>query len=116
VLGAVQDTTEGGSTVIVLGPLIEVTIIAIDIYKWVVIVWIILSWLIAFNVINTQNRFVYAVNHFLYRATEPVLRPIRRFIPVIGGLDISPVVLFLALFFVQRLLQNLYIQLISASY
>jgi YggT family protein len=102
--------------VIVLGPLIEVIIIAIDIYKWIVIIWIILSWLIAFSVINTHNRFVYIVNHFLYRATEPALRPIRRFVPVIGGLDISPIVLFLALFFVQRILQNLYIQLISGAY
>ena len=101
---------------IILGPLIEVTIIAIDIYIWVVIVWIILSWLIAFNVINTHNRFVYAVNHFLYRATEPALRPIRRFVPVIGGLDLSPIVLFLALFFVQRVLANIYHSLISGSY
>lgn len=101
---------------IVIGPLIEVTIIAINIYKWVVIVWIIMSWLIAFSVINTHNRLVYTVNHFLYRATEPALRPIRQFVPIIGGLDISPVILFLALFFVQRILQNLYVQLLSASY
>ena len=101
---------------IVVGPLIEVTIIAIDIYKWVIIIWIILSWLIAFNVINTHNRFVFAVNHFLYRATEPALRPIRRFVPVIGGLDISPIVLFLALYFAQRILQNLLFQLTSSVY
>ncbi len=101
---------------IVLDPLIQVTIIAIDIYKWVVIVWIILSWLTAFNVINTHNRFVYAVNRFLYRATEPALRPIRRIVPLIGGLDLSPIVLFLALFFVQRVLQNFRHSLISGSY
>ena len=101
---------------IVLGPLIEVTIIAINIYKWVVIVWIIMSWLIAFSVINTHNRFVYTVNHFLYRATEPVLRPIRRFVPVIGGLDVSPVVLFLGLYFVQRILENLHFRLMTGAY
>jgi YggT family protein len=102
--------------VIVLGPLIEVTIIAIDIYKWVIIVWIILSWLIAFNVINTHNRFVDSVNHFLYRATEPALRPIRRFVPIIGGLDLSPIVLFFALYFAQRVLQNLLYSLTSGGY
>ena len=101
---------------IVLGPLIEVIIIAIDIYIWVVIIWIIMSWLIAFNVINTHNRFVYAVNHFLYRATEPALRPIRRFVPVIGGLDVSPIVLFLALFFLQRVLLNVLSELSSGVY
>ena len=101
---------------IILGPLIEVIIIAIDIYIWVVIIWIIMSWLIAFNVINTHNRFVFAVNHFLYRATEPALRPIRRFIPVIGGLDVSPIVLFLALFFIQRVLQNLLFKISTGVY
>ncbi len=101
---------------IVLGPLIEVAIIAIDIYIWVVIIWIILGWLIAFNVINTHNRFVYAVNHFLYRATEPALRPIRRFVPVIGGLDVSPIVLFLALYFLQRVLGNLLVRMTSGVY
>jgi YggT family protein len=100
----------------VLGPLIEVIIIAIDIYIWIVIIWIIMSWLIAFSVINTHNRLVYTVNHFLYRATEPALRPIRRFVPVIGGLDVSPIVLFLALYFVQRVLQNLLFRLMSSAY
>ena len=100
----------------ILGPLIEVILIAIDIYIWVVIIWIIMSWLIAFNVINTHNRFVFAVNHFLYRATEPAMRPIRRFIPIIGGLDVSPIVLFLALFFIQRVLGNLLVRMSSGVY
>ena len=101
---------------IILGPLIEVTIIAIDIYKWVVILSIIVSWLIAFNVINTHNRFVLSVQHFLYRATEPALRPIRRFVPVMGGLDVSPIILFLLLYFLQRVLQNILFSIQSASY
>ena len=101
---------------IVLGPLIQVTILAIDIYKWVVIISIILSWLVAFNVINTHNRFVLSVQHFLYRATEPALRPIRRFVPVMGGIDVSPIVLFLLLIFLQMVLSNIFLSLQSASY
>ena len=64
----------------------------------------ILSWLIAFNVLNTQNRFVYSVADILYRVTDPVLGPIRRFLPDLGGVDISPVVLILGLMFLQNLL------------
>ena len=68
--------------------LIEVLLIVIDIYIWLLIAMAILSWLIAFNVINTRNRFVATVIDFLYRITEPALRPLRRIIPTIGGLDI----------------------------
>jgi YggT family protein len=73
----------------------------IDIYIYVLIASAILSWLIAFNVLNTNNRFVYMVSDFLYRVTEPVLRPIRRFVPLLGGIDISPVVLILILIFLR---------------
>ena len=61
----------------------------------------ILSWLIAFNVVNTQNRFVYTVADMLYRVTEPALRPIRNIIPNLGGIDISPVILILFLLFIR---------------
>ena len=91
---------------IILGPLIEVTIVATDLYMWVVIISAVFSWLIAFNVVNTSNRFVYAVVDFLYRITEPALRPIRRLLPNLGGVDISPVILILALYFLQRVLRN----------
>ena len=64
----------------------------------------ILSWLLAFNVLNTHNRFVYLLSDFLYRITEPALRPIRRVVPLLGGVDISPVVLILLLIFVQNLI------------
>jgi YggT family protein len=64
----------------------------------------ILSWLVAFNVLNTSNRFVYMVGDFLYRITEPALRPIRRFVPSLGGVDISPVVLILLLVFLRDFL------------
>lgn len=76
----------------------------ISLYIYVLIASAILSWLIAFNVINTHNRFVYLVSDFLYRVTEPALRPIRRFVPLLGGVDISPVVLILLLIFLRDFL------------
>ena len=76
----------------------------IDIYVWLIILQVVLSWLIAFNVLNTNNRFVYMVGDFLYRITEPAMRPIRRILPNLGGIDLSPLVLLLLLFFAQRLL------------
>ncbi len=76
----------------------------INIYVWLIILQVVLSWLIAFNVLNTNNRFVYLVGDFLYRITEPAMRPIRRILPSLGGIDLSPLVLLLLLFFAQRLL------------
>jgi YggT family protein len=82
-------------------PLIGFIVLVIDLYIWVVIIGAILSWLIAFNVVNTQNRFVYSVADMLYRVTEPALRPIRRVLPNLGGIDISPVILILILLFIR---------------
>jgi YggT family protein len=82
-------------------PLIGFIVLVIDLYIWVVIAGAILSWLIAFNVVNTQNRFVYSVADMLYRITEPALRPIRRVLPNLGGIDISPVILILILLFIR---------------
>lgn len=76
----------------------------VNIYIWLLIASAILSWLVAFNVINTRNRFVYAVGDFLFRVTEPALRPIRRVLPNLGGIDLSPVVLILLLVFLRNLL------------
>ena len=76
-----------------IAALLELVYAVLDFYMWVIIVGAVLSWLVAFNVINTQNRFVRAVGDFLYRLTEPVLRPIRRILPPFGGLDLSPLVL-----------------------
>lgn len=76
----------------------------IRIYVWVLIGSAILSWLIAFNVVNTYNRFVKSLAELLYRLTEPVLRPIRAVIPHLGGIDISPVIAILLLYFVNNLL------------
>lgn len=76
----------------------------INIFVWLIILQVVLSWLIAFNVVNTSNRFVYLIGDFLYRVTEPAMRPIRNLLPSLGGIDLSPLVLLLLLFFVQRLL------------
>jgi len=76
----------------------------LNLYSWCLIVWVIMSWLISFNVINTHNRLVHLVGDFLYRITEPALRPIRRFLPNLGGLDLSPIVLILVVWFARNLL------------
>ncbi len=76
----------------------------IGLYITLVIVQVVLSWLVAFNVVNTSNRFVYLVGDFLHRVTEPALRPIRRLLPSMGGMDLSPVVLILGLYFLRVLL------------
>ena len=80
----------------------------IELFIWCLIISAILSWLIAFNVVNTQNRIVFMIGDFLHRITEPALRPIRRFLPNLGGIDISPIVVLLLLFFIQRLLIELF--------
>ena len=73
----------------------------LKIYSYVVIANVIISWLVAFNVLNTQNRFVYSVLELTYRLTEPFLNKIRRFLPNLGTLDISPVILLLLIWFLQ---------------
>ena len=75
--------------------------LALQLYTWVVIAAVIFSWLVAFNVVNTRNQFVGAIGEFLYRLTEPVLRPIRNLLPNLGGIDISPVILFLIIIFIR---------------
>jgi YggT family protein len=76
----------------------------IDIYTWIVIASAIMSWLVAFGVVNTRNQFIRTVVDLLYRVTEPALRPIRRIMPNLGGVDVSPVILLLLLFFLRSLL------------
>ena len=73
-------------------------------YVIIILVHVILSLLVAFNVVNTRNQFVAAVSEFLYRITEPVLRPIRSVIPAFGGLDISPIVVILIIMLIQRVI------------
>jgi YggT family protein len=76
----------------------------ITIYIWLLIAQAVLSWLLAFGVINRYNRAVSVIGDFLYRVTEPALRPIRAILPNFGGIDISPIVLILLLVFIERLL------------
>ena len=85
-------------------PLIEFIVYVIQLYIWVIIASAIFSWLIAFNVVNTSNRFVYSVAETLYRVTEPALRPIRSILPNLGGIDISPVILILIIYFIQEVI------------
>jgi len=73
----------------------------LNIYKWIVIANVIISWLISFNVLNTQNRFVYSILELTYRLTDPFLNKIRRFLPNLGTLDISPVILLVLIWFLQ---------------
>ena len=83
----------------------------INIYIWLIIINAILSWLVAFNVLNTQNRFVFAVLNATHQLTDPVLNKIRKFIPNLGSIDISPIVLILLLFFIR----NLFFELLSPN-
>mgnify|MGYP003338770968 FL=1 len=75
----------------------------LKLYSYVVIANVIISWLIAFNVLNTQNRFVYVILDFTYRLTEPFLNRIRRFLPNLGALDISPIILLLLIWFIEKI-------------
>jgi YggT family protein len=79
----------------------------ITLYIWVLIFAAVLSWLVAFNVVNTRNRVVYTLGDFLYRITEPALRPIRRVLPNLGGIDISPIILMLLLWFLRDLMYEI---------
>ena len=80
----------------------------ITIYLWIIIVNAVLSWLVAFNILNTQNRFVFSVLDVTYKLTDPALNKIRRFIPTFGSIDISPVVLILILMFLRNLIFEIF--------
>jgi YggT family protein len=84
-------------------------------YVWVLIFAVVMSWLLAFGIVNTSNQFVAGVSEFLYRATEPALRPLRRILPDFGGLDISPIILILAIYFIRDLLGRLVLRLFVGS-
>ena len=80
----------------------------ITIYLWIIIINAILSWLVAFNVLNTQNRFVFSVLDATYKLTDPALNKIRRFIPTFGSIDISPVILILLLIFLRNIIFEIF--------
>ncbi len=83
-----------------LGLIIQI----INLYKFVLLIYIVTTWLISFNIINTSNRFVYTAMDFLYRLCEPSLRLVRKYVPNFGNIDISPIIVYLLLWFIQSLL------------
>ncbi len=82
--------------------LIQTVVLALDIYWWLLIASAIFSWLYAFNVVNPRNQVVMTIGNALFRITEPALRPIRRLLPDLGGIDISPIILLLIIFFIRQ--------------
>lgn len=84
--------------------LLEVVLLILHLYWWIIIASAIFSWLYAFNVVNPRNQVVAMIGRVLYQLTEPVLRPIRRYVPVFGGLDITPIILLLILFLIERII------------
>ena len=80
----------------------------ITVYLWVIIINAVLSWLVAFNILNTQNRFVFAVLDATYKLTDPALNKIRRFVPTFGSIDISPIILILGLMFLRNLMFEIF--------
>lgn len=87
-------------------PLLQFVSWLLGLYTTVVVVAVILSWLIAFNVVNPYNQFVQMVREVVYKLTEPLLRPIRNALPDFGGLDLSPVVLIIIIYFIQSVVIN----------
>ncbi|WDR04412.1 YggT family protein [Devosia rhodophyticola] len=86
--------------------LLQTLSMILNLVWWVFLIMIILSWLISFNVINTRNRFVASLWQIVNAITDPILAPIRRIIPPMGGLDLSPLIVFVAIFFLQSFLAN----------
>jgi len=83
---------------------LDVILLALQLYIYLLIAAAVLSWLIAFNVVNTRNQVVAAIGEFLYRITEPALRPIRNILPNLGGIDISPVILILLVILIENII------------
>ena len=90
-----------------MNPIAALIIQVLEFYKWIVIVAVIVSWLTAFNVINERNQFVHMILRVLYAMTEPVFGPVRRVLPSFGGLDLSPIVVLFAIWFIQYTIQYL---------
>lgn len=87
----------------------------LNLYKWAVILAAVMSMLVSFNVLDTRNRFVWMVGDFLYRITEPALRPIRRVIPTFGSIDLSPVALIFLIYVAQMLLARIYAAIVYGN-
>jgi len=85
----------------------------LTLYFWVLILSVVMSWLLAFGVVNTSNQLVSTLSDFLFRVTEPALRPIRKILPNFGGIDLSPIVLILALNLFQNILRGVVLKLMG---
>jgi len=83
---------------------LDIILLVLQIYIWLLIAAAILSWLVAFNVVNTRNQVVAMIGDFLYRVTEPLLRPIRQMLPNLGGIDVSPVILILIILLLENII------------
>ena len=94
-------------------PIYLLTLKILEIYSFIVIANVIISWLVAFNILNTQNRFVYSILELTYRLTEPFLNKIRRFLPNLGTLDISPIILLLLIWFIEMCMKQFIAPIIS---
>ena len=92
---------------------LDIVLLILQIYIWLLIAAAVLSWLVAFNVVNTRNQVVAMVGDFLYRLTEPLLRPIRSMLPNLGGIDISPVILIIGLLFLERIIFWVYARMFA---
>jgi YggT family protein len=94
-----------------MNPFLWLILTIIDIYFWIILASVILSWLVAFNVVNRSNPYVRQIGQALEKLTEPLLRPIRRFLPDLGGIDISPIILLIAMQFFGMLVTRVFINL-----
>ncbi len=83
-------------------PVIQLILLLLDVYFWIVIAVVVLSWLVAFNIVNPTNHIVRKIRYALFRLTEPLLGPIRRLMPDLGGIDLSPMILLIALWFLSN--------------
>ncbi len=97
---------------VILIPLMQLIMAVINIYVWIVVAGVVLTWLTAFGIVNTSNRAVYLINDFIYRVTEPALRPIRNLLPNMGAVDLSPVVLILLLWFLESILLQVIVKVV----
>jgi YggT family protein len=91
-------------TAAIMRSILYVILLLLDLYIWLLIAAAILSWLVAFNVVNARNQFVHMVGDFLYKITEPVLRPIRNIMPNLGGIDVSPVIVILLIILIKDII------------
>jgi YggT family protein len=94
-----------------VNPILWLVHTVIDIYFWIILAMVVMSWLIAFGIINRSNPYVRQIGYALDRLTEPLLRPIRRVLPDLGGIDISPIVLLIGLQFLGILVDNIFFSL-----